>query len=49
VRFDGAPGRLRGARRAAELLDELGLTPDGIAARARSLVGKPLRKLLETA
>jgi hypothetical protein len=33
----------------AELLGELGLTRRGIAARARSLVGKPLRKLLETA
>ncbi|HEX8696005.1 MAG TPA: 1-deoxy-D-xylulose-5-phosphate synthase [Longimicrobium sp.] len=32
-----------------ELLAELGLTSDGIAARARELLGKPLRKLLETA
>lgn len=33
----------------AELLAELGLTPEGIAARARELLGKPLRKLAETA
>jgi 1-deoxy-D-xylulose-5-phosphate synthase len=33
----------------AELLQELGLTPEGIAARARELLGKPLRKLAETA
>ncbi|HEY0014999.1 MAG TPA: 1-deoxy-D-xylulose-5-phosphate synthase [Longimicrobium sp.] len=33
----------------AELLEELGLTPEGIAARARELLGKPLRKLAETA
>jgi 1-deoxy-D-xylulose-5-phosphate synthase len=33
----------------AELLAELGLTADGIAARARALLGKPLRTLLETA
>jgi 1-deoxy-D-xylulose-5-phosphate synthase len=32
-----------------ELLGELGLTGEGIAARARTLLGKPLRKLLETA
>ncbi|HEV7587946.1 MAG TPA: 1-deoxy-D-xylulose-5-phosphate synthase [Longimicrobium sp.] len=32
-----------------ELLAELGLTSDGIAARARALLGKPLRTLLETA
>jgi 1-deoxy-D-xylulose-5-phosphate synthase len=32
-----------------ELLAELGLDSDGIAARARELLGKPLRKLLETA
>jgi 1-deoxy-D-xylulose-5-phosphate synthase len=33
----------------AELLDGLGLTPEGIAARARELLGRPLRKLAETA
>jgi 1-deoxy-D-xylulose-5-phosphate synthase len=33
----------------AELLAELGLTPEGIAARARELLGRPLRKLAETA
>lgn len=33
----------------AELLGELGLTPEGIAARARGLLGRPLRKLAETA
>ncbi|WP_420128764.1 1-deoxy-D-xylulose-5-phosphate synthase [Longimicrobium sp.] len=33
----------------AELLAELGLTAEGIAARARELLGKPLRKLAETA
>ncbi|HST58380.1 MAG TPA: transketolase C-terminal domain-containing protein, partial [Longimicrobium sp.] len=33
----------------AELLAELGLTPEGIAARGRTLLGKPLRKLAETA
>lgn len=33
----------------AELLQELGLTSEGIAARARELLGKPLRKLAETA
>jgi len=33
----------------AEMLAELGLTGEGIAERARELVGKPLRKLLETA
>jgi 1-deoxy-D-xylulose-5-phosphate synthase len=33
----------------AELLQELGLTAEGIAARARELLGKPLRKLAETA
>ena len=33
----------------AELLAQLGLSGDGIAARARELLGKPLRKLLETA
>jgi 1-deoxy-D-xylulose-5-phosphate synthase len=33
----------------AELLQELRLTPEGIAARARELLGKPLRKLAETA
>lgn len=33
----------------AELLAELGLTPEGIAARGRELLGKPLRKLAETA
>ena len=33
----------------AELLAELGLTADGIAARARGLLGRPLRTLLETA
>ncbi|HEX2209608.1 MAG TPA: 1-deoxy-D-xylulose-5-phosphate synthase [Longimicrobium sp.] len=33
----------------AELLAELGLTAEGIAARARALLGKPLRKLAETA
>jgi 1-deoxy-D-xylulose-5-phosphate synthase len=33
----------------AELLGELGLTPEGIAARGRELLGKPLRKLAETA
>jgi 1-deoxy-D-xylulose-5-phosphate synthase len=32
-----------------ELLAELGLTADGIAARARALLGRPLRTLLETA
>ncbi|HEU0297929.1 MAG TPA: 1-deoxy-D-xylulose-5-phosphate synthase [Longimicrobium sp.] len=32
-----------------ELLAELGLTADGIAARARALLGRPLRKLAETA
>jgi 1-deoxy-D-xylulose-5-phosphate synthase len=32
-----------------ELLAELGLTADGVAARARALLGKPLRTLLETA
>jgi 1-deoxy-D-xylulose-5-phosphate synthase len=32
-----------------ELLAELGLDADGIAARARALLGKPLRTLLETA
>lgn len=32
-----------------ELLGELGLTADGIAARARGLLGRPLRTLLETA
>ena len=33
----------------AELLAELGLTAEGIAARARALLGRPLRKLAETA
>jgi 1-deoxy-D-xylulose-5-phosphate synthase len=33
----------------AELLAELGLAPEGIAARARELLGRPLRKLAETA
>jgi 1-deoxy-D-xylulose-5-phosphate synthase len=33
----------------AELLGQLGLTAEGIAARSRELMGKPLRKLLETA
>ena len=33
----------------AELLGELGLTTEGIAARARDLLAKPLRKLAETA
>ena len=33
----------------AELLAELGLTADGIAARARGVLGRPLRTLLETA
>ncbi|HLM69726.1 MAG TPA: 1-deoxy-D-xylulose-5-phosphate synthase, partial [Longimicrobium sp.] len=33
----------------AELLAELGLTAEGIAARGRELLGKPLRKLAETA
>lgn len=33
----------------AELLADLGLTPEGIAARGRELLGKPLRKLAETA
>ena len=33
----------------AELLAELGLTPEGIATRARGLLGRPLRTLLETA
>jgi 1-deoxy-D-xylulose-5-phosphate synthase len=32
-----------------ELLADLGLTADGIAARARALLGRPLRTLLETA
>ncbi|HEX6912718.1 MAG TPA: transketolase C-terminal domain-containing protein, partial [Longimicrobium sp.] len=32
-----------------ELLAELGLTAEGIAARGRELLGKPLRKLAETA
>jgi 1-deoxy-D-xylulose-5-phosphate synthase len=32
-----------------ELLGDLGLTPEGIAARARGLLGKPLRTLQETA
>ncbi|HEU4454506.1 MAG TPA: 1-deoxy-D-xylulose-5-phosphate synthase [Longimicrobium sp.] len=32
-----------------ELLAQLGLTAEGIAARSRELMGKPLRKLLETA
>ncbi len=45
----GLPDRFVEHGERAELLDELGLTPEGIAARARSLVGKPLRKLLETA
>ncbi|MBW3630094.1 MAG: 1-deoxy-D-xylulose-5-phosphate synthase, partial [Gemmatimonadetes bacterium] len=33
----------------AELLAELGLTPEGIVARARVLLGRPLRSLAETA
>ena len=33
----------------AELLGSLGLTAEGIAARSRELLGKPLRKLLESA
>ncbi|MBV9110583.1 MAG: 1-deoxy-D-xylulose-5-phosphate synthase, partial [Gemmatimonadetes bacterium] len=33
----------------AELLGELGLTAEGIAGRARALLGRPLRTLLETA
>jgi 1-deoxy-D-xylulose-5-phosphate synthase len=33
----------------AELLADLGLTAEGIAARARELLGRPLRKLAETA
>ena len=33
----------------AELLRELGLTAEGIAARARELLGRPLRTLAETA
>jgi 1-deoxy-D-xylulose-5-phosphate synthase len=33
----------------AELLAELGLTAEGIASRTRALLGKPLRKLLESA
>ena len=33
----------------AELLAELGLTPDGIAAKARGLLGRPLRTLQVTA
>jgi 1-deoxy-D-xylulose-5-phosphate synthase len=33
----------------AELLAQVGLTAEGIAARTRGLLGKPLRKLLETA
>jgi len=32
-----------------EILTQLGLTAEGIAARSRDLMGKPLRKLLETA
>jgi 1-deoxy-D-xylulose-5-phosphate synthase len=32
-----------------EILAQLGLTAEGIAARSRDLMGKPLRKLLETA
>jgi 1-deoxy-D-xylulose-5-phosphate synthase len=33
----------------AELLDHLGLTAEGIASRARALLGRPLRTLAETA
>ncbi len=45
----GMPDRFVEHGERAELLGELGLTPEGIAAGARALVGKPLRELLETA
>jgi 1-deoxy-D-xylulose-5-phosphate synthase len=45
----GLPDRFVEHGERAELLGELGLTAEGIAARARELAGKPLRKLLETA
>jgi 1-deoxy-D-xylulose-5-phosphate synthase len=45
----GLPDRFVDHGERAELLGELGLTPDGIAARARALLGRPLRTLLETA
>ena len=45
----GLPDRFVEHGERAELLGELGLTADGIAARARALLGRPLRTLLETA
>jgi 1-deoxy-D-xylulose-5-phosphate synthase len=49
-RLDGAARRLRGARRAGELLAELGLTPDGDRRSARALLAeKSTGTLRETA
>jgi 1-deoxy-D-xylulose-5-phosphate synthase len=45
----GLPDRFVDHGERAELLGELGLTADGIAARVRALLGRPLRTLLETA
>ncbi|HEU0013090.1 MAG TPA: 1-deoxy-D-xylulose-5-phosphate synthase [Longimicrobium sp.] len=45
----GLPDRFVDHGERAELLAELGLTAEGIAARARALLAKPLRKLAETA